>query len=99
MRPSIRLLLLLLLVSTLVSVAPCIAIAQDLDNVTITGRVTDQNGAVISGATVTATLIKTKVERTAVTDSDGRYKLIQLEPGGYYLKVFANSFQPHVLPN
>ncbi|MGZ5481883.1 MAG: carboxypeptidase regulatory-like domain-containing protein, partial [Pyrinomonadaceae bacterium] len=65
--------------------------AQDLDNVTISGRVMDQNGAVIPGASVTTTLIKTKTERTVVADDEGRYKIIQLEPGVYTVKAsFAN---------
>ena len=68
--------------------------AQDLDNVTITGRVTDQNGAIIPGATVTATLINTGIQRTVVADADGRYRLIQLEPGVYNLKVSFTSFAP-----
>jgi hypothetical protein len=68
--------------------------AQDLDNVTITGRVTDQNGAIIPGATVTATLISTGIQRTVVADADGHYRLIQLEPGIYNLKVSFNSFAP-----
>ena len=61
--------------------------AQDLDTVTIAGHVADQNGAVIPGATVTATLVKTKVVRKVVADGDGRYKIIQLEPGTYSLKA------------
>jgi hypothetical protein len=61
--------------------------AQDLDNVTISGRIVDQTGAVIPGATVTATLTATKVRRTAAADSDGRYQLIQLSPGVYDVKA------------
>jgi carboxypeptidase family protein len=61
--------------------------AQDLDTVTIAGHVTDQNGAVIPGASVTATIVKTKVGRTVVADGDGRYKIIQLEPGTYSVKA------------
>ena len=65
--------------------------AQDLDNVTISGKVTDQNGAVIPAANVTAKLIKTGIERTVVANNDGRYKIIQLEPGVYSVKAsFAN---------
>src|SRR5947207_15053063 len=82
--------LLLVLASFSVIVSPLVA--QDLDNVTIAGRVTDQNGAVIPGATVTATLLKTRVERTVVTDGDGRYKLIQLEPGVYKIKASFTNF-------
>jgi hypothetical protein len=61
--------------------------AQDLDNVTITGRVLDQNGAAIPGASVEAILAKTGGKRTTVTDEEGRYRLIQLEPGGYTLRA------------
>src|SRR5437763_9124542 len=66
--------------------------SQDLDNVTISGRITDQNGAVIPNASVTAKLIKTGVERTVVADNDGRYKIIQLEPGTYSLGASAAGF-------
>lgn len=67
-------------------------VAQDLDNVTISGNVTDQNGAVIPGATITATLITTKTERTVVADGDGNYKLIQLSPGVYNVKASFTNF-------
>jgi outer membrane receptor protein involved in Fe transport len=77
---------------SLVFLAPQLCAAQDLDNVTISGRVTDQNGAVIPGASVTATLVKTKIERTVVADGDGRYKIIQLEPGVYNLKASFTNF-------
>lgn len=60
---------------------------QDLDTVTITGRVIDQTGALIPGATVTAILIKSGAERQAVANDDARYRLIQLEPGVYNVKV------------
>src|SRR6266571_9461316 len=87
---SQKLILLLVLASFSVIVSPMVA--QDLDNVTIAGRVTDQNGAVIPSATVAATLIKTKVDRVVVTDDDGRYKLIQLEPGVYRVKAAFTNF-------
>ncbi|MDX6613519.1 MAG: hypothetical protein QOD75_2705 [Blastocatellia bacterium] len=64
-----------------------VARAQDLDTVTITGRVADQNGALIPGATITAVLIKSGTPRTAVANDDARYRLIQLEPGIYNLKA------------
>ena len=60
---------------------------QDLDTVVISGRVMDQNSAVISGARVEARLIKTGVTRTTTTDAEGRYRLIQLEPGTYVIRV------------
>ncbi len=66
--------------------------AQDLDNVTIAGRVMDQNGALIPGASVTATLLKTKTERTVTADAEGGYKIIQLEPGIYSVRVSFTNF-------
>ncbi|HEX3280755.1 MAG TPA: carboxypeptidase regulatory-like domain-containing protein [Pyrinomonadaceae bacterium] len=83
----------LALVTLLVS-CPLMTAAQDLDNVTMTGRVTDQNGAIIPGATVTATLVSTGHERGVVSDGAGRYRLIQLEPGVYNLKVSFTNFAP-----
>lgn len=72
---------------------------QDLDNVTIHGRVTDQNGAIIPGATVTATLVATKVERTVVTNDDANYRLIQLPPGVYNVKASFTGFAPEEKTN
>src|SRR5882724_13574208 len=91
--PRLFCVIVLTAVVSLLTHSPTIA-AQDLDNVTITGRVTDQNGAIIPGATVTATLIGTGTLRTVVADADGRYRLIQLEPGVYNLKVSFTSFAP-----
>lgn len=66
--------------------------AQDLDFVTFAGKIADENGAVIPGASVTATLVKTGVARTVVADDNGRYKLIQLEPGIYDIKAAFKGF-------
>lgn len=68
------------------------AIAQDLDTVTITGRVIDQNDAVIPGASITALLTKTGVTRTTTANDEGRYRLIQLEPGIYTLRISSAGF-------
>ena len=59
--------------------------AQDLDEVTFSGVVTDQSGAVVPGAVVTARLAGTKAVRTATTDGAGRYRLVELAPGVYTL--------------
>ncbi len=66
--------------------------AQDLDQVTIGGKVTDSNNAPVVGATVTATLIETGVERTFVTNEEGRYRIIELSPGTYRVRVSATGF-------
>ena len=66
--------------------------AQDLDTVVISGRITDQNAAVIPGAEIHATLVKTGQKRTTTTDAEGRYRLIQLEPGTYMLRISSGGF-------
>ena len=73
--------------------------AQDLDTVTLSGRVMDQNGAVVPGAEVQVTLIKSDRKRTITTDSEGRYKLIQLEPGTYIVRVSFPGFAAQELTN
>jgi hypothetical protein len=70
------------------------SVAQDLDNVTISGKVTDSNNQIILGATVTAKFITTGIERSVQTDDEGRYRLINLPPGSYKLKVTAANFAP-----
>lgn len=67
-------------------------VAQDLDNVTISGKVTDSNRAPIVGATVTAVLTETGTERTVVTNEDGRFTIVNLKPGTYKVKVMATGF-------
>ncbi len=66
--------------------------AQDLDDVSISGRVADSNGLPIVGATVTATRVETNELRTAETDSDGRYRFVKLRPGTYKLKAESSGF-------
>jgi Carboxypeptidase regulatory-like domain/TonB dependent receptor/TonB-dependent Receptor Plug Domain len=73
--------------------------AQDLDTVAISGRVMDQNGAFIPGAEVEATLTRTKLARKTTTDSQGRYRLIQLEPGDYRIRISAPGFAAQQIEN
>ena len=49
----------------------------------INGTVTDPSGAVIPGASVTATNEATNLTREAVTTGDGTYTLVSLTPGTY----------------
>ncbi len=54
---------------------------------TILGRVTDDQGAAIPGATVTATSPTTGFNRSAVSDAEGMYRLQALNVGEYNLLV------------
>lgn len=69
----------------------CVA-AQDLDDVTISGRVVDQNGAAVAGAKVTATLASTGAARTIEADAGGRYRLVELAPGAYSVRAEHEGF-------
>jgi iron complex outermembrane receptor protein len=61
-------------------------------NSTISGVVSDPNGAVISGAQVSATNLQSKETRRAETNSEGRYELSGLMPGFYRIEVSAKGF-------
>lgn len=54
---------------------------------TIQGRVEDQQGAVVQGATVEARNTETNFSRQQQTDADGRFVLLALPPGKYTVTV------------
>src|SRR5258708_5990358 len=56
------------------------------------GKVTDPNGAVVPGATVTVKSVNTAAERTATADSDGQYTITNLQPGLYDVTFKGGSF-------
>ena len=58
----------------------------------LTGTVTDPNGAVVSGATVTATNVGTNVSTTTQTTENGLYRFPTLPVGTYTVKVEASGF-------
>ncbi len=62
----------------------------------LSGRVTDQTGAVVSGATVTAENLDTGLSRTAVTDQAGRYELTALPIGRYEVRAKKAGFAERV---
>jgi hypothetical protein len=59
----------------------------------ILGTVTDTSGAVVSGATVTATNERTGVTRTTTSDADGNYVISELPIGTYALSIQREGFQ------
>ena len=62
----------------------------------IKGKVTDPNGAVLSGATVTVTDADKGVSRTTTTNEEGDYRFLNLPPGNYNLRVQATGFGAQV---
>ncbi len=59
---------------------------------TLTGVVSDQQGAVIPNATVTATNKATNLSRTVLTNGEGVYVISSLPVGEYELEIKATGF-------
>jgi hypothetical protein len=75
----------------LLSLAPMLQ-AQSTD-ATLLGTVTDQSGAVLHGARVTATNLATGISRSAQTDDFGSYQISALQPGTYSVLIESNGFK------
>ena len=58
----------------------------------IHGTITDPSGAVVSNVAITATQVETGLTRTATTDRNGNYLLIELPIGHYTLEITAKGF-------
>lgn len=71
---------------------PLALTAQDITSGTIQGTVTDEQGAVVQGASVEARNVATNFSRTFVTDSDGRFTLLAMPPGRYVVSVTKDGF-------
>ena len=57
------------------------AAQQSVDYASVSGRVTDQQGAVVPGALVSARQTQTNVTTETVTDSSGRFRFPYLKIG------------------
>lgn len=66
---------------------------------TILGTVTDPNGAVVSGAKITAKNSSTGLERSTTTDDAGNYTVPELPIGPYEVRVEQTGFVPSVVSN
>jgi len=75
----------IVLCSSVFTAAPAWA---QLATAELNGRVTDSSGAVLPGATVTATQTATGLVRTSVTDESGSYLISNLPTGPYRLEIF-----------
>jgi hypothetical protein len=60
---------------------------------TLEGLVTDSSGAVVPGATITATQGSTGEQHTTTTDGSGRFTIPFVEPGIYSVSVGAKGFK------
>src|SRR5467141_246252 len=65
-------------------------------NATLLGAVTDTSGAVVAGAKVTATEMKTGVSRSTTTNDSGNYAFANLPPGLYEVVTEKQGFKKAV---
>src|SRR5438067_10986310 len=64
----------------------------------VEGIVTDNTGAALPGATVTATNTGTNAARVDVTNTNGAYSISALPVGDYRVQVDLSGFRPAVTP-
>lgn len=63
----------------------------------IDGTVTDQTGAVVAGAKVTALNLKTQEKKTATASGQGIFSVTDVAPGIYDITIEAANFQKEVI--
>jgi hypothetical protein len=64
---------------------------------TISGTITDPNGAVVPGATVTITNTQTNQSVTTTSNIDGNYSTAVLSPGTYSVAVSSSGFKRYLV--
>jgi hypothetical protein len=69
--------------------------SAQLSTAQLSGRITDESGAVLPGVTVTATQTDTGLTRTVTTDSSGTYVLPNLPTGPYRLEATLQGFRTY----
>jgi len=80
------------LLSSILLLLSCVAMATAQTTGSIVGRVTDEGGGVLPGVTVEARSPALQGSRAAVTDSTGTYRLTLLPPGDYTVSFTLEGF-------
>ena len=95
MRNHIRLLHVLFALLVLFSLA-AVSYAQEETAATVTGTVSDANGASVANAAIVVTNNETKAERRVQTNEDGNYVVTPLTPGTYTVTVEQAGFKKFI---
>ena len=82
-------------VSLLVLAFSTVAFAQSTTAGAIGGVVSNPNKEVVPGASVTVRNAGTNKEDSATTDDQGRFKVVNLQPGIYVVTVSSTGFSPY----
>ncbi|MBD0372177.1 MAG: TonB-dependent receptor [Pyrinomonadaceae bacterium] len=80
------------LISLLLFAMSALALAQSSTQGAIGGVITNPNKEVVPGATITVRNVETNKESTGQTDDEGRFRIVQLNPGNYTVTVSASGF-------
>jgi outer membrane receptor protein involved in Fe transport len=62
----------------------------------VTGRVSDQTGAIVPGAQITVTNVSTGINRESLSNDEGYFTIPLLQPGEYRIAVRKEGFKPLV---
>src|SRR5262245_30040948 len=71
-----------------------LVVAQQTDNGSFAGTVTDPNKQVVPGASITVTNLGTGAQRSVTTNEQGRWTVAALPLGQYLVKAEEQNFQP-----
>ena len=81
---------------TIIAMMVAVNTSAQIGASSIRGSVTDAQGQVIAGATVTVKSGARNVSRTATTDASGSYNIAALTPGDYVIEVEAKGFKKSI---
>src|SRR5215813_9717203 len=88
---------LFMLIFALLTLLPPRAYAQTATTTTVSGTVTDPNGAAVANATVKLTDTATSTDRNATTNSEGQYSFYAVSPGLLKVTINAQGFKTKVV--
>lgn len=78
---------------TLLLLANFFTVVAQNETAQVSGTITDTNGAVVQGATVTLRSTTTGLTRTVTSSSDGIYVFANIQPGKYEITVQKTGFE------
>jgi outer membrane receptor protein involved in Fe transport len=85
-----------ILLAALISLLWGVTALGQTTTATLSGMIRDASGAVVPDVKISARNVQTGAVRVAVSDSDGRYSLINLGPGEYELRAERAGFRTAV---
>jgi len=81
------------LAALLIAASTALPLAAQVDRANISGTVADKSGAVLVGANVQATNVETGIGQSAMTDDQGRYRMVDLPIGSYAIQASKKGFE------